>query len=518
MAVFHSILALVAAALLMPDAVSAQAGALDPAFDGDGRIVTDFFGGREQAHDVVIQPDGRIIAAGFAIDPATATAGDFALSRYNVDGSLDASFGANGRVATDFFLDNDNIDAIAMQPDGKIIAVGFASRGGAVHLAMARYNTDGALDTTFGTGGTVTSTLGRGLAVTVQSDGRIVVGTWTGTSTLARFDAGGTLDATFGGGGTASVDFTVNDLTVDASGKIVAAGTGTVIVGPDPEDPGGVIGREVFAVARLNVDGSRDATFGGGATVLTDISGSSGVSSRAMAVVVQADGRIVAAGTANGFALERLLDDGTLDTTFGTGGVATAHPTGNNDQAFDVALQVDGKFVVAGWSIGRASSNDFALARFNSDGTLDRDFGEAGAVTTDFLHNTADLGSAVAIAPDGRIVVAGYTNVGDFSTDTFALARYLAAFSPRAAIQKLLDDVQALVSADALNRGQGRALSNKLERALRRLEDGNVDGAVEALNEFSEQVNDLVDNGRLNASQGRALVDQAAAIARLIRQ
>jgi uncharacterized delta-60 repeat protein len=501
-------------AQMMPGTIYAQAGALDPTFDADGRVVTDFFGGRELATDVVIQPDGRIVAAGAAINPFGATRFDFALARYDVDGSLDASFGVNGRVVTDFFADNDGIAAIAMQPDGKIVASGSASRGGASNLALARYNTDGSLDTTFGSGGKVTSTLGRALAVALQADGKIAVGTF-GPVALARFNADGSLDTTFGSGGTTATAFTINDVTVDAIGRIVAAGTGLVIVGPDPE--GGLIGREVFAVARFTASGSRDATFANGATVLTDITDAFGVSSRASAVAVQADGRIVAAGTArNAFALVRLNDDGTLDTTFGSGGAALANPAGINDQGFDVAIQADGKIVEAGWSTGRTTSNDFALARFNADGSLDATFGNGGVVNTDFLHNTSDLGSAVAIAPDGRIVVVGDTDLGDFPTDTFALARYLAAFSPDVAIQTLLGEVQALVDAGVLNAGQGRGLSEKLEQALRRLQDGNINGAVSALNNFSHHVNDLVHDGVLTSSQGQPLTDQAAAIVRQI--
>jgi uncharacterized delta-60 repeat protein len=167
-----------------------------------------------------------------------------------------------------------------------------------------------------------------------------------------------------------------------------------------------------------------------------------------------------------------------------------------------VAIQADGKFVETGWSTGSASSNDFALARFNEDGTLDQAFGTGGVVNTDFLHNTADIPNAVAIAPDGRIVAAGFTNLSDVPGEAFALARYVGAFSPQAAIQQLIADVNALVNARALDADEGEDLAATLNKALRLLDRGDAGKAVKALNDFSRQVNDLVNDGRLTLVSG----------------
>lgn len=499
-----------------PRPVFAQAGTLDPTFGADGRVTTDFFGSREQARDVVVQRDGRIIAAGSADNPARGTRSDFALARYNVDGSLDTSFSGDGRVATDFFGSFDGIEAVALQPDGKIVAAGGAfTPGGAAQFALARYNADGTPDFTFGSSGKVT--LGgvgfaRGLAV--QADGKLVVG--ADGPVLARFSTFGSLDPAFGASGLVTPDFRVADVAVSPDGKIVAAGSDVVIIGPDPEDPEGSIGREVVAVGRFNADGSPDATFGEGGKVLTELHE---VASRAAAVLIQTDGKIVAVGTANNmFAVARYGPDGSLDATFGNGGFVTTSLAGDNDRAFAGALQADGKIVAAGWATGSSTSNDFGLVRYNTDGSLDTTFGNSGVVITDFGNNMIDIANGVAIAPGGKIVAAGWTNLGDFPTDTFALARYLGAPSPQDIIQKLLDDVTELVASDALNQGQGDALAAILSQAANRLEEGNAEAAANEVRGFINQVNALVRAGTLSSSQSQALIDQAEAILNQIAQ
>jgi uncharacterized delta-60 repeat protein len=490
--------------------VFAQPGALDPAFDGDGRVTTDFFSSREQARDVAVLLDGRIVAAGFAVNPATGRA-DFALARYHLDGTLDASFGTDGRVTTDFFGDNDGIEAIAIQPDGKIVAAGFASSGSAFRLALARYQADGTLDTTFGSGGKVTTGARGATAVALQADGKLVVADLTA---LARFTTDGSLDAAFGAGGTVTAPLEVEALAVHLDGKIVAAGSDVVIIGPDPE--GGNLGRLVVAVARFNTDGSPDATFGDGGKVLTELSSSA---SRASAVLVQPDGKTVAVGSAgNGFGLVRYEWNGGLDGTFGQAGIVITSLGGINDQAFDAALQLDGKIVAAGWSISNATANDFGLARYQADGALDTTFGNGGIMITDFLHNTADIANGVALGLDGSIVAAGWTNLGDFPTDTFALARYQGALSPQAAIDGLLQAVNALVDTGVLNQGQGNALAAKLREALRELAAGDAASAADALTDFIHQVDAFVRAGRLSASQGQALTERAREVADRISQ
>jgi uncharacterized delta-60 repeat protein len=251
---------------------------------------------------------------------------------------------------------------------------GAASREGA-RFALARYNPDGTLDPTFGTGGTVTS----------DFDGSVV--------------------------------FSVGGLAVQADGELVVAGT--VASGP--------LGNLDFALARYSPDGSLDPTFGSGGKVITDLMGGDDV---ARALVVQADGRPVVAGsfssaTAFDFALARYQPNGALDPTFSKDGKVTTDITGS-DGAKALVLQADGKLVAGGVANNGVGSVDFALARYQSNGALDRTFGRAGKVTTDFAGpNADDEVNGMAVQADGSVVAAGDAGMAQTTAD-FALARYRA--------------------------------------------------------------------------------------------
>jgi uncharacterized delta-60 repeat protein len=339
------------------------------------------------------------------------------------DGDRDLSFGAGGIVTTDFSVTFDSGNAIAVQADGKIVAAG-TSFTGLGDFAVARYNPDGSLDTTFGTGGQITVDLNGGSAdmaraLAIHTDGRIVVaGETTGALppfdknfAVARFNGNGSLDTTFDGDGIAITDFGATVLegatsvAVQSDGRIVAAGGAF-----------NAITQIDFAVARYNTDGSLDTTFDGDGRVTTQISLLN--FDIAASVAIQADGRIVALGFAGfDFALVRYNSDGSLDTTFGGTGIVTTD-FGGSDGGTGLAIQPDGKLV----AIGRASGGvDFALARYHSDGSLDASFGSGGRVTTDFPDAKA-VASGVALQVDGKIVAIGRYNAGE--GDDFAVARY----------------------------------------------------------------------------------------------
>jgi uncharacterized delta-60 repeat protein len=424
-------------------------GGLDTGFDGDG-IVTTHFGsddnaGTDSAYGVAVQSDGKIVVAGST--ESSDTGSDFALARYNPDGTLDAGFGSGGRVATDFGSSGqDGATAVALQADGKVLAAGCSSTADFVlgDFAVARYNPDGTLDDSFGTAGQVTTQfigstqdLGQGLVV-AQSDGKIIVAGSSGGAVdpfaLARYNADGSPDTNFGTGGRVVTDFgsgtdVGSAVALQADGKIVVVGFGVDFRSSTGTD---------FVLERYNADGSLDTTFGGGGKVTTDFAS---LSDYATGVAVQSDGKIVVAGYCYGgatgfdFALARYNADGTLDATFGSAGEVTTDFAAGDDFAAGVTLQADGKIVVAGHS-NSGGSGDFELARYNTDGTLDATFGSSGEVTTDFAGGT-DFATAVALQADGKIVVAGFT-VG-FSTDgdsssgsDFALARYNPDGSPDA--------------------------------------------------------------------------------------
>jgi uncharacterized delta-60 repeat protein len=425
---WRGLVVLVAFALLLAFVGTGLAapGDLDPTFDGDGRVTTDFAGDFDGARGIAIQADGKIVAAGDAIcDPCAGptTIHDFALARYNRDGSLDATFGeGDGKVTTDFSAGADEAFAVAIQADGKIVAGGSAAISG-VDFALARYNPDGSLDPTFDGDGKVTTDYGFGSsqvkALAIQADGKIVAAGY-GSSTgfdffLARYNLNGSLDPTFGGGdgkvtflGFGSNNNQANGVAIQADAKIVASGCTSC-----SSSAGN------FALVRLNPNGSHDGTFDGEGLVRTDfMSGED----QANGVAIQADGKIVVAGFASvsfdkTFALARYNVDGSLDPSFDGDGRATTQ-FGSGDRAGEVAIQRDGKIVAAGVACAFCfAGSDFGLARYNPDGSLDSTFSGDGKVMTDFGFANDGAG-AVALQGDGKIVAAGVAD-GDF-----ALARY----------------------------------------------------------------------------------------------
>jgi uncharacterized delta-60 repeat protein len=418
------------AAVLLAAAAPAHArpGDLDPAFGTGGKVVTDLAGEFDDANAVAVQPNGRIVAAGFAV--AGTGLPDFALTRYRADGTLDPGFGAGGKVILDFagLGLGDQVRALAVRPGDRIVAAGSTTTGDfSADFALARFRADGTLDPGFGSGGKVATDFAggsdevRGLAV--QADGKLVAAGSVATGEagetfgLARYHPNGALDTSFGAGGKVTTDFgdgfdRAQAVAVQADGKIVAAGLAAV--GPDV----------VFALVRYLPDGTLDAGFGTGGRVTTRFDG---FFNEANAVVVQADGRIVAAGglttgATSAMALAGYRPDGSLDPGFGSGGRVTTDFNGSGAAAALVAL-AGGRLVAAGNGAGSGTGQDFALARYRRNGTLDPGFGAGGKVTTDFGGGT-DVAHALAVQADGKLVAAGSPDNIGFGSD-FALARYL---------------------------------------------------------------------------------------------
>jgi uncharacterized delta-60 repeat protein len=405
--------------LAFPSAAQAQAGELDGTFSGDGRVATNFTTELDLAAGIAVQPgDGKIVIAGYAGGGAR-----FALARYDGTGALDSAFSGDGRVTTDFTSGPDAGFEVVLQTDGKIVVVGRAARQGG-RFALARYNADGTLDTSFGGDGRVTTNFTSGddfaFGVAIQSDGKIVAtgraGGSGGRIALARYNADGALDPSFGGTGKVTTNFTSGDdradmLAIQADGRIVAAGTANYF------------GAGRFAVVRYNADGSLDTSFSGDGKVTTN------VSSRwdgAFGVAIQiSDQKIVVTGEAGPtVGLVRYNPDGTLDMSFSGDGTVTTNFTAGLDYADDLKIQGDGKIVVAGSANFFGRDAKFALARYNADGALDTSFSGDGKVTTNFTRGR-DQAFNVAIQPgDGKIVAAGTAAGGG---GRFAVARYTAA-------------------------------------------------------------------------------------------
>jgi uncharacterized delta-60 repeat protein len=410
---------------------------LDPTFgNGAGYVATSPTNGADYVYSALIQSDGKILVAGDGYilnNKNVSTAQDFAIVRYNTNGSLDTTFGSGGTALANFGPINSNPNSshpsvvmgyphAALYPqsgtanDGKIVMAAWIDKwwwSGQTsvdhyYIALARFNANGTLDSSFGNQGEVTTslaTLRRGSLVVIQPDGKIVVagGTTTGFA-LARYNSNGTLDTSFGSGGevlTSLGQWTshANALLLQPDGKLIVVG----------ETPTSSAGDSIWEMGRYIADGSLDATFGNGGIVSGPFSGSGAEADGAALYPSGAAnaGKIILAGdTATGSGMARFNPDGSLDSTFGTGGEVTT--TAANFRS--VAIAADGKLVFSG------NNGTNAVIRYNADGSPDGTFGTDGIVTGPVV-------GAVALQSNGDIIVAGSAANG--SKSNFAAARYL---------------------------------------------------------------------------------------------
>ena len=347
-----------------PRAAQAAAGDLDSRFGSGGVVQTDFSGGDDYGLGVKVQSDGKTVVVGQSgVYPLFHSA----LTRYNRNGALDRTFGTGGKVVAALDAGGDGSTAIVFQPDGKILTAGSVIHNNfVVAFVTARFNTDGSLDQTFGNNGSVQTTFGDAAAegndVVLQTDGKIIVVGFSGAGSYSSLNN--------------------------------------------------------FALVRFNPDGSLDQSFGSGGKIKS----TSGIATSA---VLQTDGKIVVGGSydtgVHGFMLARYNPDGSLDTTFGNFGV-TRTAIGNGDAfSFGIGLLSDGRIVLGGYS-ATTQDHDFTVARYNANGTLDQSFGTGGIAATDFSGGTDDIAYALAVQRDNKIVLGGRS--GAYPTFNFALARY----------------------------------------------------------------------------------------------
>lgn len=397
-------------------------GLLDETFNGIGVVMTTVGSGDGRAFAMALQPDQKIVVAGYAV---VGTAINFGLERYNSDGSLDLSFGTNGKVTTPVQGIDDQAFAVAIQPDGKIVAVGATKTSGFDYdWAVVRYNSDGSLDTSWGSGtGKVVTAIRTGstaedkaYGVAIQSDGKVVAAGYSenvahngSDTTVVRYDPDGSLDTSFGTTGIVVTNVAGADraysLAIQPDGKIVTGGSGFV---------------------RYNSNGTLDTSFGNNGKVAVSI-----LVGYLRSIAIQSDGKIVATGNYfNGssdydFAVLRYNANGTRDTNWGTNGLVWTHLSPYEDDPFSLALQEDGKVIVAGFSVVGALNGKpkFTTVRYNTNGTLDPIWGGTGIVITS-LSDSYDDARAVAIQNDGKIVVAGFSNVSGTNNWNIAVVRY----------------------------------------------------------------------------------------------
>src|SRR5580704_3622762 len=365
-------------------ALQTAAGDLDSSFGTGGSVLTDFeFPSIGDA--IAVQPDGKLVVAGFSLatssGPTTIPGSEVA--RYNSDGTPDSTFGDNGIVN---LLDPPGlaIFAVAIQSKGSILLAGAEMPNldeGSALLELVRLNANGSLDITFGAFGTVTNGSGVALSMALQPNGQIVVAGLINSGGVqmfgvARYNENGSVDAAFGNGGEATLPLSAAlSVAVQSDGKVVVGGVAGLSTSNNITGFPNILSGGQFAMVRLNTDGSLDTSFGSGGMIQTGILNASAISQ----IAIQIDGKIIAAGTAEtsagllDFALVRYNTDGSLDTSFGNGGIVTTNIEGNDDVAFGLALQVDGQIVVAGSSFSPAdqpgNSGLFFFPRSTLSGT-----------------------------------------------------------------------------------------------------------------------------------------------------
>jgi uncharacterized delta-60 repeat protein len=350
-------------------------GSPDNSFGVSGKVTAAISPGTDVPFGIVLQPDGKIIIAGGCNNATT----DVFLVRYNSDGTPDNSFDGDGMVITDAG-GNELAFGVVLQPDGKIVAAGYANPGGQLDPAAFRYNSNGTLDNSFdGDGiavfaGPATDDYARG-GLVLQSDGKIVMGGVDNYTSgnfhaeLVRFNANGTPDNSFGVNGLAtfpSLPFALfYSMTIQTDGKVIGAGVGATSMSP---------GSGAFLMARFNTNGTLDNSFNGTGYNLYGVGYNCGFTG----VTQQANGKLIAAGYARytdpittaityDFAMGRYNTNGTLDNAFDADGVLVVQFGDNvDDGAGPLAIQPDGKYLFAGFVLN-GSWQDFAVIRVQSD-------------------------------------------------------------------------------------------------------------------------------------------------------
>ena len=406
-----------------PSESSSLGGNLDLSFGTDG-FNTDTPGTKDQIQAITIQSGGtksslsdKILAVGYAT-PGSQVA---IMSRYNSDGSLDTSFGTSGFITVYSTGTGPSINSIAIQSDGKIVCAGGTQITSVWNFLLARYNPDGTIDTSFGTNGYVLVNYGFDVdvqSVAVQSDGKIVVGgdcylNSTYLFFITRYNSDGTLDTSFGTNGynneTPGEWDRIESIAILSDGKIVAGGYLYLYS----------TGQYYFCVARYNSDGSLDTSFGTNGYNQDTPASNDWINS----IAIQSDGKIVAVGAANyyAFAVGRYNSDGSLDTDFAADGYNILTP-GTSDSLNSVVVQSDGKIVSGGYYTNPDGHQYFAIIRYNSDGLQDMSFGTNGYNL--LSPGTKDGIQGIAFMSDGSLVAGGHYT-GSSGNPAFALAHYV---------------------------------------------------------------------------------------------
>jgi uncharacterized delta-60 repeat protein len=403
---------------VLPAISFSQAGTLDSSFGVDGKVLTKPGDG----YCIIIQSDKKIVVGG-AIGN-----NNFGVIRYNSDGSIDSTFGNSGIVNTYFPYSVARCEALTVQADGKIVAAGFIFNSSTISsdIALVRYTPNGLIDSSFGINGIIITGFGNhtqsdASSIKILPNHKLLVGGFAsgpyGFTDFAvlRYNSNGDLDSTFGINGIILTDLQYNDrggsIALQADGKILQSGSANTTA------------ISKFAMTRYNLDGTLDTMFGTKGKVIAAIDSANDY---CFSINLETDRKIVLSGISTSslityFALAKYNADGSLDTTFGVKGKILTNFDGGDDETRSCVVQNDGKILVAGFT-GFFPNENFALARYLSTGSLDSSFGINGLMTTDF-QNQNDIGNAIAIQSDEKIIIAGFSDSASLNF-RFALARY----------------------------------------------------------------------------------------------
>lgn len=402
--------------------VGAASGDLDPSFASGGKYLSTLYGTSMFGPSVAVQPGGRIVVAGKNFN---GNDDDFALLALTSAGASEVSAivpFSNGK--------NEDAKSVLLMGDGRIVIGGEGNAGTYAQHGLVRFLANGALDTTFGSGGKVSIDFGRlshlhGIAR--QTDGKLVVigDSYGGVNNggriaVARLNVNGSLDTSFGAGGKVEASYGES-----SNGHAVVIGAdGKITIGGYVENTNSGLASACY-VARFTASGQVDTAFGSGGSTVATLG--SGTTNYCHQLVMQTDGKVVIAGgtlrnSIGDFVMARYTTTGALDASFGSGGVVSTEFGGrlpsSSDEASAIALQPDGKLLLGGYTEGK-----FAVARYSSAGALDTTFGTGGKVSFAFGSGVDDQIKSIALQPDGKIVVAGYTRAG--ANYQLAIARLL---------------------------------------------------------------------------------------------
>ncbi|HSD13406.1 MAG TPA: hypothetical protein VLB74_02020 [Flavobacterium sp.] len=416
---FFSLLFLTAEAML------AQDGTLDATFNGNGRALAAFNVFDSAVHSMVLQQDGKIIAGGTVSNHGVFS--QFALARFNSNGTLDPTFGTAGLVIGDFSIAKISLNTTLLQSSGKIVTGGIAYNDYEdSQFVLTRFNNDGSFDNSFGTAGLVLRNFLNIKSLVAQPDEKIVVAGFSIATAdrdfvLLRFNPDGSVDNSFGTNGEVvttigAKDF-ANDITLQTDGKIVLAGA--------VKNAGGDYYTD-FAIVRYFDDGNIDTSFGTNGVVVIDID----EMDEANSVKVQSDGKIVISGWSSSisgdtatFQVIRLLPNGSIDVSFGGSGIFSSPILFSSHEQL-IQVQSDAKILIVG-AVATTSAYDVAMIRLQSNGSLDTTFGTNGVVVTTDGPETSSQANCILLQPDGKILIGGESGEGLMSYHPhFVIQRY----------------------------------------------------------------------------------------------